>query len=546
MTPPGAALADALLADRYRLLERIAVGGMGEVWRAQDCVLDRVVAVKTLKPEHLADDDFRARFRAEARHAGGLSHPGIASVYDYGESGGRAFLVMELVDGEPLSSLLRSEGTLSPDRTLDLVAQVAAALQAAHAGGVVHRDVKPGNLLVRPDGVLKVTDFGISSAVDAVPLTQTGTLVGTAYYLSPEQAAGSSATPASDVYALGVVAYECLVGQRPFPGDNPVTVAMAHLRTPPPELPPSVPAPVRALVLRCLAKDPAERFADAGALSRAAAELRARLAAEPAVAHEPDGGLAALAVDPPRGARAPGAAEPTQGLAAQTARIALPSERAGVRRPPRSTPGSVPGSRAGSSRRAVRAVVALLAVVAVVFGVRAGAAPSMVVVPTIAAGTPEASATGVLTAADLTVQRRTETSPTIAAGRVLSQSPEGGAEVEPGSAVLLVVSEGPPPVEVDPAAYVGSPAQEVQAALIGLGLVPRLAYDGSGSPVGTVSAVEPTGTLAPGQSVLLHVVPTPPPAPVVQAPAPAPAPESAPGSKGKAKGKGNGKGKGGT
>lgn len=170
---------DGLLADRYRLGPRIATGGMGEVWRAKDVVLDRDVAVKTLRAEFTDDEDFRIRFRAEARHAARLSHPGIASVYDFGESAERAWLVMELVEGEPLSALLHREGALSPERTLEVIAQTAAALQVAHDGGVVHRDVKPGNLMLRPDGVVKVTDFGIASAVDAAPVTRTGEVVGT-------------------------------------------------------------------------------------------------------------------------------------------------------------------------------------------------------------------------------------------------------------------------------------------------------------------------------------------------------------------------------
>lgn len=269
---------DELLADRYRLMARIATGGMGEVWQAEDVVLGRPVAVKTLRAEFASDEEFRSRFRAEARHAARLSHPGIASVYDFGESTDRAWLVMELVEGEPLSALLHREGTLSPERTLDVIAQTAAALQVAHDGGVIHRDVKPGNLLLRPDGVVKVTDFGIASAVGAAPVTRTGEVVGTAYYLSPEQARGDGAGPASDLYALGVVAFECLSGHRPFPGDNAVAVATAHLHSAPPALPASVPTTLAALVLRLLSKDPGRRAVSAGQLAVEAAALRQSLA----------------------------------------------------------------------------------------------------------------------------------------------------------------------------------------------------------------------------------------------------------------------------
>src|SRR5437763_5947091 len=214
---------------------------MGEVGRAHDTVLSRNVAVKVLKAEYAADPTFATRFRNEAKHTAALSHPGIANVYDYGEFGDTAYLVMELVNGQPLSHVLANDGPLAPGRTLDIVGQAALALQAAHDAGVVHRDVKPGNLLLRPDGVVKVTDFGIARAVDAAPVTQTGLVVGTAAYLSPEQAAGKPVTPSSDVYALGVVTYECLTGRRPFDDASPVAVAMAHIGTKPPALPKDTP-----------------------------------------------------------------------------------------------------------------------------------------------------------------------------------------------------------------------------------------------------------------------------------------------------------------
>ena len=271
------------LADRYLLLDRIATGGMGEVWRAQDEVLSRHVAVKVLKAEYAADPSFLERFRGEARHTAALSHPGIANTFDYGEAqpvgGGDplAFLVMELVDGEPLSTLLAREAPLPPDRALDIVGQAGLALQAAHDAGVVHRDVKPGNLLIRPDGVVKVTDFGIARAVDAAPVTQTGMVVGTAAYLSPEQAAGRPITPASDIYGLGVVTYECLTGRRPFDDGSPVAVAMAHMNNKPPALPKEVPPLVADFVNRALDKDPAKRQPTAGDFGRTALALAATM-----------------------------------------------------------------------------------------------------------------------------------------------------------------------------------------------------------------------------------------------------------------------------
>jgi tRNA A-37 threonylcarbamoyl transferase component Bud32 len=265
----------SLLAGRYEITAPIATGGMGEVWRARDRVLDRTVAAKVLRSEFMSDPSFLARFRNEARHTAALTHPNIASVYDYGEtiddSGTQqlAFLVMEYVEGQPLVTILHDEGRLPVDWTLHVISQSADGLSAAHRAGVVHRDIKPGNLIVRPDGVVKLTDFGIAQARDAAPLTRTGMVVGTAQYLSPEQAQGMEVTAASDVYSLGVVAYECLSGARPFDGASQVAIALAHINRPPPPLPAEIPPAVRLLVERALAKDPANRFPDGGAFAEA-------------------------------------------------------------------------------------------------------------------------------------------------------------------------------------------------------------------------------------------------------------------------------------
>jgi serine/threonine-protein kinase len=264
-------------ARRYLLESRIATGGMGEVWRALDTVLGREVAIKLLRPEYAGDPVFRTRFEAEARHAAGLHHPGIAAVFDVGEqltpSGEvRPFLVMELVEGKPLSSLIRPGAGMEPDVVRDLLAQTGDALAAAHAAGIVHRDVKPANLLVTADRTVKITDFGIARALSAAAVTGTGAVMGTPQYLSPEQARGETATPASDVYGLGVVGYECLAGRRPFEKETAVATALAHLNDPVPPLPASVPPDLAAVVMRALAKKPAERFPDAGAFAAALRE----------------------------------------------------------------------------------------------------------------------------------------------------------------------------------------------------------------------------------------------------------------------------------
>lgn len=265
--------AGVTFGGRYELSSRIAIGGMGEVWKATDSVIGRTVAIKILKDEYMGDPGFLERFRAEARHAALVNHEGIANVYDYGEEQGSAYIVMELVPGEPLSSIIEREGKLPTNRVLGIVAQTAMALQAAHDAGLVHRDIKPGNLLITPDGRVKITDFGIARIADQVPLTATGQVMGTVQYLAPEQASGHNATSKTDVYSLGIVAYECLNGKRPFTGDSQVAIAMAQINDKPPALSNEIPEPVRNLVYSCLEKAPDDRPDGAGKLALAAAAL---------------------------------------------------------------------------------------------------------------------------------------------------------------------------------------------------------------------------------------------------------------------------------
>ena len=256
-------MTEYVLDDRYELIERIASGGMGEVWRGVDQILGRPVAIKLLAAAYASDEQFRARFRAEARYAAALSHPGIARVFDYGETSplGGPYLVMELVNGEPLSTILEREGRLPAYVTMDIVAQAARALDVAHQAGIVHRDIKPGNLLITADGTAKITDFGIAKARASrdANLTATGIVMGTALYVSPEQATGATVTGASDIYSLGVVAFECLAGQPPFIAEQPLAIAIMHKHDPVPPLPADVPRPVADLVFAMLAKDPADR-----------------------------------------------------------------------------------------------------------------------------------------------------------------------------------------------------------------------------------------------------------------------------------------------
>ncbi len=424
-----------LLGNRYELLVPLASGGMGRVWRARDTRLERPVAVKVLRSEFTGDPTFRARFRAEAQHTAALHHPNIADVFDYGEveEDGEclAYLVMELVEGETLTAQLERERRLDAGRTLDLLRQTSAALAVAHAAGVVHRDVKPGNILMGSDGVIKITDFGIAWSASSVPLTGTGQVVGTAHYLSPEQAEGGKATPASDVYALGTVAYECLAGRRPFDGENSVQIALKQIREAPLPLPTSVPVVVRQLVEQAMAKDPAARFADGAAL------------------------LAAVDAATVANPTAPIPTVGTHGTAVLPAVLGAPAPE----RPRRRVLPLLLGA------------VAALAVIAVVFGLLQGggatpdrpeteqrpttspAPPSPVAVVTAALlGRPGDEVKAELVGRGLQVRTTPVETADAPAGRVTAAAP--GGELAPGAVVTLsyAVAPAPAPAPAAPAA----------------------------------------------------------------------------------------------
>ena len=329
----------SVLGGRYRLVELLGQGGMATIYRARDAQLDRDVAVKLLRPEFGRDPDFLARFRDEAKAAASLSHPNIVAVFDFGEEQSDPYIVMELIDGQDLSSILRENGALPPRQAARVSAEVAKALQAAHVRGIVHRDVKPSNILVGRDGRVKVADFGIARALDDSQLTLPGVTMGSVHYFSPEQAKGESATQASDIYSLGIVLYESLTGQRPFSGDGAAAVALARLTTTPPRpsaIRPGVPAALDQVVQRAMALDPAARYASAASMASA---LEGWLA-DPAAP-----GTAAVA-----GAAAAGAAVGTIGAAATVASAqARPNP---VPYPPdayaRSTPPAAPVTTSGT------------------------------------------------------------------------------------------------------------------------------------------------------------------------------------------------------
>jgi eukaryotic-like serine/threonine-protein kinase len=441
---------------RYELQSRIAIGGMGEVWQATDLVIGRQVAIKILKDEYLGDPGFLERFRAEARHAALVNHEGIANVFDYGEEEGSAYLVMELVPGEALSTILEREHVLSTDKVLDIVAQTASALQAAHAAGLVHRDIKPGNLLITPDGRVKITDFGIARIADQVPLTATGQVMGTVQYLSPEQASGHPASPTTDIYSLGIVAYEALAGRRPFTGESQVAIAMAQINETPPDLPVTVSEPVRNLVYACIAKNPADRPQSAAHLARAATALRrgdvqAAAAAVPAVLGAA-GLTAATMLMPQSGATAATTVLPS---------AAGPEPEDEVVEEKKRSPWTWP-------------LIVLIAILAIVL------------IGTIIA---------------LALNQGGGEDP-----KTTSAAPTTPTSAPPTTPTVPPTSEAPETIQIDRNAYIGMNIDDAAAAIEGLGLPVTRQEGGAATEPGlanTVSEVNPSGPVQPGTTITL-------------------------------------------
>ncbi|TML59331.1 MAG: Stk1 family PASTA domain-containing Ser/Thr kinase [Actinobacteria bacterium] len=418
-------MSDEVFGNRYRPERHLARGGMAEVYLARDALLDRPVALKALFPELSADRNFVERFRREAQAAANLNHPNIVSVFDWGEQDNTYFIVMEYVDGPTLRDLLRHEGRLHPDRVADIGAEIAAALDFAHRAGVIHRDVKPGNVLLSPTGQVKVTDFGIARAArDAGDnLTQTGTVMGTATYFSPEQASGGAVDARSDVYALGVVLYELVVGQPPFAGDSPVAIAYQHVReapVPPSRHNPDVSPAFEAIVMKCLAKNPANRYASAEELR---ADLLRFRQGRPVVA-EPVLDM--------------GAAETRAQAAYDQGTRVIPAATTGV------TPSPAPRARTAPYVVLLLVLLAALAVL-VFFLVRSlgiGSNTATVAVPDVV-GKPQAQAEQLLQQTGLRATVHQQQDADVKAGTVISADPKPGSKVDTGSNVTLNVSSGP-------------------------------------------------------------------------------------------------------
>jgi len=471
-----------LLAGRYRLQSQIAAGGVGEVWRAEDTLLTRPVAIKLLRAELAGHVETLSRFRAEARHAGALSHPAIARVYDYGDPVPPlpAFLVMELVDGPSLAAVLAT-APLGTAKTMDVVAQVAAGLQTAHAAGLVHRDIKPANLLLGSDGQVKITDFGIAHVAGSVPVTRTGIVMGTPAYLAPERVSGASATPAADLYSLGVVAYECLAGTAPFAG-KPLEVAVAHRDLPLPPFPHPVPAEVARLIGDMTAKDPAGRPASAQEVATRAGSLHEDLVDGLA------GGLSSwqysvpvtvASVPPADPAATPDPAPGWQSPSAEPTGLLAPADhRAPADRPD-------PAGRLAPARRSRRT-----------WWIAAAAS---------------AAAAAVLVAVALTVTSSPGRGQVSAAGQT-GQAPQAG---QPPATPSPPATRSPSPVASAPAApvtvdvtaasLIGQPLGQVRQQLQLLGLVVQVHRNPSDQETGTVLAVMPSGKVRKASVVVVTV-----------------------------------------
>ncbi len=443
-----------IYSSRYQVTHLIARGGMALVYRAQDLLLNRPVALKILYPELSADSMFVERFRREAQAAANLSHPNIVPVFDWGEDDGTYFIVMELIEGTSLADVLRGSRTLTASRSAQIVAQVAFALAYAHRQGVVHRDVKPGNILITADGQVKVTDFGIAQAVAVEDhLAEAGSVMGTATYFSPEQAEGAAVDGRSDVYSLGVVLYEMVVGRPPFIGDSPIEVSSQHVRgsvPPPSEFSSTVPHDLEAIIMEALAKDPNVRYQSADEFR---ADLLRYSEGQPVRAAQRD--VAFFGADATRSVSAV-TGDRTQAVPVMT------GPRTDVRR-----------RRSGRSGLIATIVVVVLAAAGLSYFLLANKSPSATLMPNVV-GQDVATATATIIANGLTVGTTLQVASNKPVNQVLFTRPAAGASVTAGESVTLRVSTGPAKAPVTVPDVTGFSLADAESQLQLLGLIPKL------------------------------------------------------------------------
>jgi serine/threonine-protein kinase len=431
---------DTIIDGRYRVLSRLGSGGMADVYLAEDQLLGRRLAVKVLHHHFAEDQEFVERFRREASSAAGLSHPNIVGIFDRGEWDGTYYIAMEYVPGQSLKELVREHGALEPALAIDIVTQILGAARFAHARGVIHRDLKPHNVILDEEGRARVTDFGIAQA-GASDMTLTGSIMGTAQYLSPEQAQGHAVSATSDLYSVGVILYELLTGAVPFDGDTAVAIAFKQVSAQPPApsaVNPAVPMVLDEIVLRALAKDPSARYTDAGEFIAALQAVRERLpvSAATAIFAAPSPGESGTAY----GSVSPGMALST-GVPPPALLLPPDGPSLGVRPP------DDEGEQAAKKRRGLRwalaaAAVAALAALVLVLVLTRPSSGGSVTVPSVT-GQSEAVASATLRRAGLIPVPALAVSATVASGEVIGQTPSAGSVVGKGDRVTITVSTGP-------------------------------------------------------------------------------------------------------